>query len=293
MSVLKVYSDRPDPARVKRMGHLWHFGHFMHDFLLPMNDWRLAHQPDLSTTTLYMCNTKDQSVGSFHGIVEEFLQTELKLVPPDAFREVPGQDLKLRAYLFGPYSRQTCANMLSTARHLYGLDHLGEQEFDVVLIERGTSNLGFENDASLKDKARANGAQRRFILNHADLVDFLSSRYGDRFCNVVLEEMPFRDQVRLFFGARLALGQHGAGLNHLLWMNRPGAALVELGRPLTPPFYNMCKEKPMRYVNLQGIEGPPATNRKSLRPRRGQAETRALIVNLQKLESVLNELEKL
>jgi len=264
----------------------------MHDFLLPMNDWRLTHQPDLSSTTLYMSNTKDQSVGSFQGIVEEFLQTELKLVPPDEFKEIPGQDLKLRAYLFGPYSQQTCANMLSTARHRYGLDQQSEPEFDVVLIERGTANLGFENDASLKDWAKANGSQRRFILNHTELVDFLSNRYGNRFCNVVLEELSFREQVRLFFGAKLALGQHGAGLNNLLWMNRPDSTLVELGKPLTPPFKNMCKAKPIRYVNLQGIEGPPTQNRQRWSPRRRQAENRALIVNLQKLESVLNELER-
>lgn len=291
MSVLKVYSDRSDLAGERRAGRLWHFGHFMHDFLLPMNDWRLARKPDLSRTTLYMCNTPDQSVGSFHGVVEEFLQTELKLVPPDEFEKVPGQELKLKPYLFGPYSGKTCANMLSTARQRFDLDLSEKPAFDVILIERGVAELGFDHDAGLKDWARANGSQRRFILNHAELADYLAGRYGDRFCNVVLEEMTFEDQVRLFFGARLVLGQHGAGLNHLLWMSRPGSAVVELGKPLTPPFINMCKAKKLRYVNLQGVEGLPTLGRKRWGPRLGKARCRALNVSLQKLEHLLDALE--
>ena len=74
-------------------------------------------------------------------------------------------------------------------------------------------------------------ARFRAIANESDILPVLE-RHGLR--HVVLEEMPFADQVRLLAGARFLCGPHGAGLTNMMFMHE-GGAVLELRQPEGPP----------------------------------------------------------
>lgn len=80
-----------------------------------------------------------------------------------------------------------------------------------------------EGEAGRKIRARG-----RKVRNEADLRRMLAQR---GFECVYPEEMDFAAQVRLFSRAKLVIGQHGAGLSNLLFM-QPGTRLIEVHRKL-------------------------------------------------------------
>jgi capsular polysaccharide biosynthesis protein len=90
------------------------------------------------------------------------------------------------------------------------------------------------------------GATRRVILNHRALAEQLAQLFGQQFRNVALEELEFREQVQLFRNARLVIGQHGAGLANVLWME-PGGQVVELAHKPKKHFVNLCRDNRLQY----------------------------------------------
>ncbi len=63
--------------------------------------------------------------------------------------------------------------------------------------------------------------------------------------------MSFEDQLRLFYHSHLILGQHGAGLNNLMWMNGSDGKVVEIGpHSFNKVFANMSEGKGLTYRTL-------------------------------------------
>lgn len=91
----------------------------------------------------------------------------------------------------------------------------------VLLVDRAPPDPFY---ASGRAEAPGAGAQRRSIPNMAELQAVLAVRH--RTLLVRLEELPFFDQVLLFSRAWRVVGQHGAGLAHMIWA-REDAGLVE------------------------------------------------------------------
>ncbi|HUW39946.1 MAG TPA: glycosyltransferase family 61 protein [Rectinemataceae bacterium] len=73
--------------------------------------------------------------------------------------------------------------------------------------------------------SRAEAPWRR-IADEEELLPILE-RHG--FERVVMESLPFEEEVRLVAQAEVVVGNHGAGLTHLAWM-APGAKVLELRR---------------------------------------------------------------
>jgi len=65
------------------------------------------------------------------------------------------------------------------------------------------------------------------LVNEAELLALLEKR---GFECVVLEDLSFLDQVRLFDAAEIVMGTHGSGLANLVFC-RPGTAVIELFSP--------------------------------------------------------------
>lgn len=70
--------------------------------------------------------------------------------------------------------------------------------------------------------ARTRGAHRK-VRNEYDLVGLLS-RYG--FAMIDPGAHTFEDQVRIFSGARIIAGVHGAGMTNIIWA-QPGCRILE------------------------------------------------------------------
>lgn len=91
---------------------------------------------------------------------------------------------------------------------------------------------------------------RRAVVNEAEVVALLD-RFG--FEVVVAEALPFAEQVRVFAGASVIVGGHGAGLYHMVHA-APGAVVVDLVDPYhleyAPVFRSLAEELDHEYWYL-------------------------------------------
>lgn len=133
------------------------------------------------------------------------------------------------------------------AQHLFAAFEVPETRDGprVLMIERGEPDAFFATDAA---PAKGGGTTRRSIPNHDQLADALAASYGERFANVELEGLSFREQLTLFRSLDLVIGQHGAGLANALWM-QPGRHLVEIRswHPAFRHFEKMARDHGLAY----------------------------------------------
>jgi hypothetical protein len=91
----------------------------------------------------------------------------------------------------------------------------------VLMIDRAPQDPFY---ATPRAEKRGAGAEIRSIPNMAEVHAAVAARHDTLL--VRLETLPFFDQVYLFSRAWRVVGQHGAGLAHMIWA-REDAALVE------------------------------------------------------------------
>lgn len=238
------------PDTGKPTGYLWHYGHFIHDLIMPLADWIVEEDLDPETIDLFIEHTPDQSVGPFVDLITSLLGVRAKLLTPQTFKDLQGKDLALNAYLFGPYKPSSLHHVQEIVLSRFDLRPVGAIPPEVILIERGYHPSGFEDCREIPENKKKSGKQRRTIINHAELLAALDARYGQRFCNVVLEDMPVAEQLKLFHHARLVIGQHGGGLNNLIWMKVNDGIVIELAPTTIKTFQNLCLAKGLTYRTL-------------------------------------------
>lgn len=268
LSTVRIRTKKP-------IGFLWHFGHFMHDFLMPMNDYLpylrpsssyklkvILHTGDINQNALLKGKAKplhkDDFLGDFIGIAEKFLNIEVQYKHLKEFNSL--KDVKLypiNSYSFGPYSPFTFKALMDRANEVYGVESCKEYP-PVILIERGHKPLTANR---LGGQWVDTGTSRRTIENHSELKEALSNKYGDSFINVVLEDMPFENQIALFRGAKLVVAQHGAGMCNIAWMVNKGATVLELPPIRFQTFVHMCAAKHLDYRVIPGgwVRSAPAS----------------------------------
>eukprot|EP00310_Coccolithus_braarudii_P007602 CAMPEP_0183360646 /NCGR_PEP_ID=MMETSP0164_2-20130417/55815_1 /TAXON_ID=221442 /ORGANISM="Coccolithus pelagicus ssp braarudi, Strain PLY182g" /LENGTH=325 /DNA_ID=CAMNT_0025535061 /DNA_START=105 /DNA_END=1082 /DNA_ORIENTATION=+ len=84
---------------------------------------------------------------------------------------------------------------------------------------------------SARDPGQASGSERRYISNPQEVwqhVERASREANLTVEQVVFEQLSFRDQMRKTCTARMVVGQHGAGLGHILWSSSSRRAVLEL-----------------------------------------------------------------
>lgn len=95
------------------------------------------------------------------------------------------------------------------------------------------------------------GAAKRRLLNEHDLLEALAPLGFER---VVLETLPFEEQIALFYDADAIVAPHGAGLTNLLFAEH--ARVVELFPTpyVVPHFYYLSKALGLPYQYVCGHE---------------------------------------
>ncbi|MEM6580584.1 MAG: glycosyltransferase family 61 protein [Pseudomonadota bacterium] len=222
----------------------------MHDFLMPLNDWLITNNIDPLNLTLYINDIPDQSIGNFVPIAQRLFGITIKQVPEHEFNQLDLETLKLRAYLSGPFPRHTFSNIQTTIQNRLELGG-NRGRHKIILIERGGRQHSEEDSIKLGDRTTTTGALRRQIANHDEVAGALKARYGRHFINVVLEDIDFEEQVRLFHHAHLIVALHGAGLNNMIWMGSNDGVVLEVGpHRKSPVFKNMSRSKGLRYFKI-------------------------------------------
>jgi hypothetical protein len=231
------------------IGRLWHYGHFIHDFIMPVIAYLSAnpsvkhiyfarHIRDVTLPNLYPLRKQVRrwrdELGDFKPMAEKILGVKITPIASHEHNDKPL--VKLNACSFGPYAPDSMNTILP---HIRNTMTLPPSPYKVVLIERGVHKLlGTDTDT---------GAARRSLQNHEEIKNCLSNKYGALFTNVKLETMSIEEQVSLFMNASIVIGQHGAGLCNIMWMKPSAGLVIEFPPYLAPTFMNMCAAKQIRY----------------------------------------------
>jgi len=126
----------------------------------------------------------------------------------------------------------------------------------VVVVDRRTSEDFYH---SAQSETHMSGSQRRSTPNLGEAVAGLP--FADPMAVVDTARMPPAAQIRLFAAANAIVGQHGAGLAHMLWLPR-GSTVVEIAPPLVPGvdhiFAELAHALGHRYVVVaqDGVHAP-------------------------------------
>jgi hypothetical protein len=233
MDTVRVIVNRPIIHKEFPLGSLWHYGHFIHDFIMPMIHY--MNENNVSWKTVYLItNLMRDKIGTFKPLAEKILN--LKIIEADLLtEELP--TFTITHYSFGPYRPVIFKHIIP---HVQKNLNIPESSHKIILIERGVSKL-------LNNKSD-NGKNRRSLPNHTVLKDTLFETFGDSFRNVILENLSIEEQISIFMNAQIIIGQHGAGLCNIIWMANPDSLVIEFPSHIVNTFMNMCSAKKIQYV---------------------------------------------
>lgn len=219
-------------------GNPWHYGHFIHDFLIPVTLLLERNNLHGIVKHIYILNTDDQSIGTFRPFAERFLDLQITELREKVFREKDIPLYSLTSYDFGPYPKFIFPMLVKQAQKTLSIQY---SPYKVILIERGLSVL--------RNNCINTGVNRRFLINHQDIRQKLERRYKNEFKNVILERLSPDEQISLFMNAEIVIAQHGAGLCNIVWMTNPNSLVLEIEPIHAPTFVNICKAQEFRHIN--------------------------------------------
>lgn len=123
----------------------------------------------------------------------------------------------------------------------------------------------------------------RKVINEAEILGILN-KYG--FKSILLEEMPLKKQLKIFFNAQVIVSPHGAGLTNLVFCN-PGTRVVELFSPnFLEPHYWLISQ--LLHLDYHFIIGTNIIARKRKKPRRRWSGFDNMFIDAKKLLKYLD-----
>ena len=99
----------------------------------------------------------------------------------------------------------------------------------------------------IRRKDRMGAARRSLDSDFDEKAKAAFAKHGVRLRIVSLTAFSMVQQIRLFAGAGLIMGIHGAGLSNMVWSQR-GTGVFELGGYMFPCYENLAKRMHMRKV---------------------------------------------
>ena len=239
-----------------QLGWFWHYGHFIHDFIMPMifyinNSNKGLKKVYLLNNNVYRNGLPVFSIGKFKPMAEKLLKIQIEeLETAESIKDTVPL-ITLIPYGFGPYTPDMFTNLNS---HVNRTLTLVVAPARVILIERGAKRKLIDKQVTEENRGclTSTGSERRSLQNHKDISRVLREKYKDLFVNVILEDMSLEQQVSLFIGAQIVIGQHGAGLCNIVWMTKASDALViEFPPFMCDTFKNMCSIMKINYERME------------------------------------------
>jgi len=223
--------------KINYSGSLWHYGHFIHDFIVPV----ISFMRNNKCKHIHLVINKPWcSLGTFLKMAEKILGVQITEINPNTVSSLDFPIHNVNTLGFGPYKPMF---FMPINNHIKTTLNITESSYKVILIERGISKL--------KNNDTQTGYNRRHLKNHIQLKNILSNYYGGLFKNVILEKISIDEQVSLFNNAKIVIGQHGSGLCNIVWMNQPDSLVIEFPPYAVNTFLHMCKAKKFKYVRIE------------------------------------------
>ena len=230
---------RPDEKRPRLVvvpanqgGSVQHFYHFLFGYLLPFVEHCHALRPT-HRFLLRDCGPMNRLLRELDGFVVELIPAHLVLTSLVGVNDVVGNFAKIIVPGFDSpqtYARDRFLRCRALMGELYGAQIAAAaakhpataSERLVLLIDRAPPDPLYGTAAS---ENRSAGAARRSVPNMAELHAAIARRHDVAL--IRLEDCSLFEQIHLFSRAWRVVGQHGAGLAHMIWA-RPDAGLVEI-----------------------------------------------------------------
>jgi hypothetical protein len=225
-------------------GSITHFYHFFYGVLVPLILVHLENKKDLFN--IY------GDTGPMIKILYEmpFTIKVLQHIPKDCYDLVPLDSFKSkfinkRITLLYSEKIKICDFFEKNVPF-----YLKELNFkDIVLIERNIDPSYKHIDYSkqhfeLQKMGKLSGKDRRYIINHEEIVDYLKSNFSDNFINVSLERTSIYYQYLLFKNAKIIIASHGAGLSNVIFMKENTCVIEIISKE------KLNKEKEDTFKNL-------------------------------------------
>ena len=122
----------------------------------------------------------------------------------------------------------------------------------ILIIKRGIQKNCTENtNYDLK-----NGKERRSLENtFFDEIKLYLVSKNKNYNIVELENLPFQEQVNLFYKSKVVIGIHGGGLSNIIFCEK-GTHIIELGERLVPCYKNLSEKIDLNYnyLNTKNFE---------------------------------------
>ncbi len=222
-------------------GSIQHYFHFIFGLVLPVSIL-MRKTPTHVTFVVPRC-------GPFTDVLQSIFPTRLLIDDSPQQCKLPFAELVSMHPAHIQIDEQTLIRFRQDIAERLGLE-LAPSSCSVVLIERLAPHPFFLSDEA---EEKDGGSNRRSILNHEQLSETLRASLKDtcEFRNVQLENMDFADQIAAFNAASLVIGQHGAGLTNVCWMNS-GAQVLEIRTAEnTLSFERLCQSNRLQYLPYQ------------------------------------------
>lgn len=215
------------------IGNINHYGHFILDLALPL----FKHSKKIKT--LYI--TKPL----FNAMMGHFkkIYPNIKIIIGTS---VSASKLKIQGYCWVNYHKSHLLEEKQLfSQHIVNLAKktlIQKSWPKIILIQRSVSKNYKEN----------NGAKRRALSNHNQLVNQLANRYKESFQNIILENMDFLTQVLYFHNAEIIIGQYGSGLINVFWCrpNKTCICLTKIKFDGDKTYQKCCQSSKLKYIPI-------------------------------------------
>jgi len=205
-------------------GSVQQFYHFLLGYLMPLSLW-LDRKPS-EQVLVRDCGPMNIWLDAMGG------ETRLETIPTgSALHVVVGNRMK-HTVLQGlddpaKFKSKTLVKGAVSIQMRLGMDPiLSSKEPAILVIDRATSEDFYHQNGS---ETEMSGKERRHIPNLKHLPDIYSGVIPMKV--VDLARLSPRHQIQVAKESSTLIGQHGAGLAHMLWME-PGSHIIEIAPPL-------------------------------------------------------------
>ena len=220
------YNERPLVLANNWDGSVQQYYHFFLGYFMPLCIW--LDKTGANKVAVRDCGPMNPW---FQLLTEEI---DIEVIPPGSALHVVIGDLRSHVVLDGMDDpRKFSPKILEAGSHSV-LQHLkipitsGHHSERILIVDRATSEDFYHEHGS---ETHMSGKERRHVPNLIDLKAALNTSSNVEV--VDLARVGPRDQIRLAQRATTLVGQHGAGLVHMLWMP-PKSHVVEVSPPLPP-----------------------------------------------------------
>lgn len=223
----------------KSSGSLFHYAHFVCDVLFPEINLKMYEKSEV-----FRIKSLKQTLGNFGKLYEEIMGIKNIEISPKLFETYEGEKIIIKRNKRAPVQDFNFFRDFILNRYKIK----PEKKYpEIILIERG-ERIELINDPVLQrsNDNYTTGKERREIEHIDELKKFLESEFKNKFKTLILEKIPFSEQVKYFYNAKMIIGIHGAALSNMFFCN-PKTKILEVLGDRVFPFFDVISNK----LNLQ------------------------------------------